>query len=62
MTDCERREARREYHRRWRQAHPDNVRAAQVRFWARQAERMKQNTTTATDAGKTAPVAAEQED
>lgn len=40
MTDKER-EARREYHRRWREANPDKVRAAQMRFWAKQIEKQK---------------------
>ena len=30
-------EARREYHRKWRKVHPDNVAAANMRFWTKKA-------------------------
>ena len=33
---------KREYHRKWRQEHPESVKAAQVRYWAKKAEEMKQ--------------------
>lgn len=31
-------QARREYHREWRRTHPENVAAAQLRFWTRKAQ------------------------
>lgn len=33
--------ARKEYYAKWRKEHPEQVRNAQMRFWTRQAERMK---------------------
>jgi hypothetical protein len=35
-------EARRAYKREWNRANKDKVKAAQARYWARRAERMKQ--------------------
>lgn len=35
--------ARREYKRRWRQANPDKVKAANRRFYLRQAEKLKES-------------------
>ena len=32
---------RREYHRKWRRDHPEAVKAAQMRYWAKKAEEMK---------------------
>lgn len=37
------RAARREYMRRWRSEHPESVKAAQMRFWAKKAAEMKNN-------------------
>ncbi len=37
----EARAARREYMRRWRAEHPEAVKAAQVRYWAKKAEALK---------------------
>ena len=37
LTEQEK-QRRREYHRRWRAEHPENIRAAQMRYWTRQAE------------------------
>ena len=31
-------EARREYYRKWRQEHPESVKATQMRFWTRKAQ------------------------
>lgn len=39
---AEARAARREYMRRWRAEHPEAVKAAQVRYWTKKAEEMKQ--------------------
>ena len=41
----EARAARREYMRRWRAEHPESVKAAQVRYWAKKAESMKNENT-----------------
>jgi hypothetical protein len=35
-------EARREYFRRWRQKNPEKVKAAQLRYWQRKAEAMRE--------------------
>lgn len=43
MTD-EAKQARREYLRRWRAAHPDKVAAAQERFWLKKAAAMQMET------------------
>ena len=32
---------KREYHRKWRQEHPESVRAAQLRYWTKKAEEMR---------------------
>ena len=32
---------KREYHRRWRAEHPESVKAAQMRYWAKKAEEMR---------------------
>ena len=32
---------KREYHRNWRKNHPESVKAAQVRYWAKKAEEMR---------------------
>ena len=40
----EARAARREYMRRWRAEHPEAVKAAQVRYWAKKAEALKNET------------------
>ena len=32
------RERKREYHRKWRAAHPESVRAAQIRYWNKKAQ------------------------
>ncbi len=32
---------KREYHRNWRKNHPEAVRAAQMRYWAKKAEEMR---------------------
>ena len=40
MTE-EQRQARREYKRRWRQAHPEKCREYQVKFWTKKAEEYK---------------------
>ena len=42
----EARAARREYMRRWRAEHPEAVKAAQVRYWAKKAEALKIETGT----------------
>lgn len=34
--------AQREYFRRWRAEHPEAVQAAQMRYWMKKAERLKQ--------------------
>ena len=39
--NTEARAARREYMRRWRSEHPESVKAAQARYWAKKAESMK---------------------
>ena len=44
VNQAEARAARREYMRRWRAEHPEAVKAAQVRYWARKAEEMKKAT------------------
>ena len=36
--------ARREYMRRWRAEHPESVRAAQARYWAKKAAEMRNET------------------
>ncbi len=38
---AEARAARREYMRRWRADHPEAVKAAQARYWAKKAAEMK---------------------
>lgn len=40
----EARAARREYMRKWRAEHPEAVKAAQVRYWAKKAEALKNET------------------
>lgn len=35
-------EARREYFRRWRKNNPEKVKAAQLRYWQRKAEAMRE--------------------
>ena len=42
LTEQEK-QRRREYHRRWRAEHPENIRAAQMRYWTRQALIEKDN-------------------
>ena len=32
---------KREYHREWRKKHPESVKAAQMRYWAKKAAEMK---------------------
>ncbi len=44
VNQAEARAARREYMRRWRAEHPEAVRAAQARYWARKAAEMKEAT------------------
>ena len=34
---------KREYYREWRKNHPESVRAAQIRYWAKKAEAAAQN-------------------
>lgn len=43
LTDTERRaiEARREYHRKWREANKDKVKRNNQRYWEKVAERME---------------------
>lgn len=36
------REAKREYKREWRRAHPENVKAAQERYWLKRAGEIQQ--------------------
>lgn len=36
------RAAKREYHREWRKNHPEAVKAAQVKYWTKKAEEMRQ--------------------
>lgn len=43
---AEARAARREYMRRWRADHPEAVKAAQARYWAKKAAEMKESTNT----------------
>lgn len=43
------REAKRKYHREWRRTHPENVRAAQMRYWMRKAAQMQAETRSAAD-------------
>ena len=35
------RQRKREYHREWRKNHPDSVKAAQMRYWAKKAAEMR---------------------
>ena len=42
-------EARREYMRRWRAEHPEQVRAAQKRYWDRKAIEMRSQAPAAQD-------------
>lgn len=35
-------QARRDYHREWRKNHPENVTAAQLRYWNKKAQRAEQ--------------------
>ena len=37
------RQRKREYHREWRKKHPESVKAAQMRYWAKKAAEMKVN-------------------
>ena len=44
MTDYAREkrlEKKREYYRKWRAEHPESVKAAQMRYWAKKAEEMQ---------------------
>lgn len=41
-------EARRAYKRKWAQANPEKIRAAQERYWTRQAEKLKDEKPAAT--------------
>ena len=50
-NQTEARAARREYMRRWRADHPEAVRAAQARYWAKKAAEMKE-TSREQDEGK----------
>lgn len=43
MKDRER-QKKREYHREWRKKHPEAVKAAQMRYWAKKAAEMKEAT------------------
>ena len=36
------RQRKREYHREWRKKHPESVKAAQMRYWAKKAKEMKE--------------------
>lgn len=40
---------KREYHRRWRAEHPESVKAAQMRYWAKKAEEMRQSASLPAD-------------
>lgn len=51
-------ERKREYHRKWRAAHPESVRAAQERYWAKKALESR-NMDPAADTAPTATVAGE---
>ena len=35
------RQRKREYHREWRKNHPESVKAAQMRYWAKKAAEMQ---------------------
>lgn len=39
MTEAAR-EAKRQYHRRWRKKNPERVASAQARYWERQADKL----------------------
>ena len=39
MTEAAK-EAKRQYHRRWRKKNPDRVASAQARYWERQAQKI----------------------
>ena len=44
MTDYAREkrlEKKREYYKKWRAEHPESVKAAQMRYWAKKAEEMR---------------------
>ena len=36
------RQRKREYHREWRKKHPESVKAAQMRYWAKKAAEIKE--------------------
>lgn len=40
LTEQEK-QRRREYHRRWRAEHPEQVKAAQLRYWMKKAQRQR---------------------
>ena len=40
---------KREYHRKWRAEHPESVKAAQMRYWAKKAEEMRDAAANTTD-------------
>ena len=51
-------ERKREYYRKWRAEHRENVKAAQMRYWAKQAAEAR-SMDPAADAAPTATVAGE---
>ena len=47
QLSAEARAARNEYYRKWRAANPDKVRAKNMRYWERKAEKMEAENTSA---------------